>query len=268
MDPAQGHTPEPKNTAKPAKTAELTNIAKPVDTAKPAKTAGPAKTAEPTELQRRLRNVRSPRPILGRDQLANLTQRQRELLDALGPLFSEGFADMTMADIASRLGCSLRTLYGLAPSRDELVLTVLDTHLWHVGRSAMARLDPNAEPLDALRAYLDAATDAVQGATTAYARDLGSMASAQRRNQEHADYVVAISKTLLDWAVERGDIEPVDTAAVARTLATVGADFIRPEVMATLHSTPKQAADELVDIILRGLTSATRTTNRPVRRKR
>jgi AcrR family transcriptional regulator len=206
-----------------------------------------------SELQRRLRALPAPRPVLSREAVAQLTDRQRELLAQLGSLFADGFAELTMAEIAARLGCSLRTLYGVAPSRDELVLTVLDTHLWQVGREAMATVDPDAAPLVALRSYLAAATVAVAGTTSAYARDLGSMAAAQRRNAEHADYVVAVCRALLDWAIERGDIAPVDTAAVARTLATLGQDYIRPDVLPSLVSSPKAAADEMVDIILRGL---------------
>jgi AcrR family transcriptional regulator len=207
----------------------------------------------PSELVRRLRAVPSPRPMLTRDQVARLTDRQRELLRELGRLFADGFADFTMAEIAGRLGCSLRTLYGLAPSRDELVLTVVDTHLWRIGREAMAAIEPDMAPLDALRAYLSAATVAVSATTEAYARDLGAMPAAQRRNGDHADYVVAVTRTLLDLAVERGDIADVDTAAVARVLANLGQDFIRPEVLPTLRSSPKVAADEVVDIVLRGL---------------
>jgi AcrR family transcriptional regulator len=191
--------------------------------------------------------------MLSRDDLRRLTDRQRDLLSQLGALFAEGFADLTMSEIAGRLNCSLRTLYGLAPSRDELVLTVVDTHLWRIGREAMAAIDPAMAPLDAIRAYLAAATVAVSGTTQAYSRDLASMPAARRRNGDHADYVVAVTRTLLDLAVEQGDIAPVDTAAVARTLANLAQDFISPEVMATLRSSPKVAADGVVDIILRGL---------------
>lgn len=206
-----------------------------------------------SELERRLRALPAPRPILSRDDVARLSPRQREILDQLGSLFRDGFADLTMAALASRLGCSLRTLYGLAPTRDELVLTVVDRYLWEVGREAMAAIDPAAPPLDALRAYLSAATVAVAKTSEGYARDLSAMPAAQRRNNAHADYVVAVTRTLLDLAVERGEVGDVDTAAVARVLATVGQDFIRPEVLATLRSSPKAAADEVVDIILRGL---------------
>lgn len=191
--------------------------------------------------------------MLSRDDLAALTDRQRELLGELGRLFRDGFAHLTMADIAGQLNCSLRTLYGLAPSRDELVLTVVDSHLWRIGRDARAAIEPDMAPLEAVRAYLSAATVAVSATTEAYARDLGAMAAAQRRNGDHADYVVAVTRTLLDLAVERGDIADVDTAAVARVLANLGQDFIRPEVIATLRSSPKVAADAVVDIVLAGL---------------
>ena len=208
---------------------------------------------EAGELERRIRAVPVPRPMLSRDDVRRLTDRQREILSQLGALFADGFEHLTMAEIAGELGCSLRTLYGLAPSRDELVLTVVDVHLWRVGREAMAAIDPDLAPLDAVRAYLSAATVAVNGTTEAYSRDLAAMPAARRRNGDHADYVVAVTRTLLDWAVERGDIAPVDTAAVAQTLAGRAQDFIRPEVMATLASSPKAAADEVVDLILRGL---------------
>jgi len=204
-------------------------------------------------LEERLRAIPAPRPMLSRDDVHRLTDRQRELLTQLGSLFRDGFADLTMSEIAGRLNCSLRTLYGLAPSRDELVLTVVDTHLWRVGREAMAAITPDMAPLDAIRTYLSAATVAVSGTTEAYSRDLAAMPAARRRNGDHADYVVAVTRTLLDLAVERGDIAPVDTAAVAHALATLGQEFIRPEVMATLRTPPKDAADAVVDLILRGL---------------
>jgi len=213
-----------------------------------------------SELEARLRALPAPRPMLSRDDLHRLTDRQREILAQLGMLFRDGFADLTMSEIAARLNCSLRTLYGLAPSRDELVLTVVDTHLWRVGREAMAAIGPEMAPLDAIRTYLSAATVAVSGTTEAYSRDLAAMPAARRRNGDHADYVVAVTRTLLDLAVGRGDIAEVDTAAVAHTLATVGQEFIRPEVMATLRTPPKDAADTVVDLILRGLAAPDRTT--------
>ena len=57
--------------------------------------------AEPTELVRRLRAVPAPRPMLSRDEVRRLTDRQREILSQLGALFADGFEHLTMAEIAA-----------------------------------------------------------------------------------------------------------------------------------------------------------------------
>ena len=207
------------------------------------------------ETQQRLRGVRRPRPVLGRERERALTDRQRELLDQMEHLFANGFADLTMAGLAARLNCSLRTLYALAPSRDELVLVVVDRSLWRTGREARSAIGHDLAPLDAVRAYLEAATVAVSGWTEAFARDLAAVPAAQQLAGEHNEYLFAVTRTLLDLAAERGDIPDVDTAAVSRVLAGLGGFFSRPDIIPTLRSSPKEAADEVVDLVLRGLVS-------------
>ena len=119
------------------------------------------------------------------------------------------------------------------------------------------RATPSAttSPLDAVRAYLEAATVAVSGWTEAFARDLAAVPAAQQLAGEHNEYLFAVTCTLLDLAVERGDIPDVDTAAVSRVLAGLGGFFSRPDVIPTLRSSPKEAADGVVDLVLRGLLS-------------
>jgi AcrR family transcriptional regulator len=207
------------------------------------------------ETQRRLQAVRRPRPVLGRERERALTDRQRELLDQMEHLFANGFADLTMAGLAARLNCSLRTLYALAPSRDELVLIVVDRSLWRTGRVARDAIAQDLAPLDAVRAYLEAATVAVSGWTEAFACDLAAVPAARELAGEHNEYLFAVTRTMLDLGVERGDIPDVDTAAVARVLAGLGGFFSRPDVIATLRSSPKAAADAVVDLVLRGLMS-------------
>jgi AcrR family transcriptional regulator len=207
------------------------------------------------DVRRRLGAVRRPRPIMGRDRERALTDRQRELLDQMEHLFAGGFATLTMAELAARLNCSLRTLYALAPSRDELVLVVVDRNLWRVGRAARDALRADLAPLDAVRAYLEAATVAVSDWTEAFARDLAAVPAAQELKDGHNEYLFDVARTLLDLAMERGDIADVDTAAVARVLAGLGRFFSRPRVISGLESSPKEAADQVVDLVLRGLRS-------------
>lgn len=205
------------------------------------------------EIEERLRAVPAPTPVLSRARERELTERQRQLLDELGRVFEGGFAHLTMAELAASLNCSLRTLYALAPSRDELVLIVVDRNLWRVGRSARDAVRPGMKPMDALRAYLEAATFAVSKITEPFARDLAAVPAAQRLNDGHDQYLLNVIRTLLELAVERREAPDMDTAAVALVLAGLGRRFAQPDVIPTLRSSPKEAADDVVDLVLRGL---------------
>ncbi|HIG01668.1 MAG TPA: TetR/AcrR family transcriptional regulator [Myxococcales bacterium] len=210
--------------------------------------------AEEAKPRIRLPGVRPPKPLLPLEIERRLTNRQRELLDELESLVvGEGLADVTMAQIAARVNCSLRTLYGISPSKDELVLTVTDRRLHRIGRAAIASLDPSLPPLEALRAYLAAANEAVRDEQGEMVRTLVELPGAKRLFDTHENYLTGIVQSLLDRAVEQGDIAPLDTAAVAHVLAGLGQEFSRSSVHPVIEKTPKQTADDLTEIILRGL---------------
>ena len=202
----------------------------------------------------RLPGVRPPRPLLPPETERRLTQRQRQVLDALEDLVVRGgLAERTMAQIAARLNCSLRTLYGISPSKDELVLTVIDRRLHRIGRAAIGALDAASPPLEALRRYLGAVNEAVQPATAEFARDFAGVPGADRLLDAHEGYVIAVTRSLLERAVAEARIAPIDTAALAHVLGGLGREFSRPSVMAAIAATPKQTADRVTEILLRGL---------------
>jgi AcrR family transcriptional regulator len=205
----------------------------------------------------RFPGVRAPEPLLPPETEERLTERQRQLLDELEKLVAaEGLADLTMAQIAAQVNCSLRTLYGIAPSKDELVLTVVDRRLHRIGRRAIEALDASLSPLDALRTYLRAANEAVQPTTVAFSRDFAAVPGARRLLDAHEGYVIAVTRSLLERAVADGQIAPVDTASLAHVLGGLGREFARPEVAALAKASPKHTADAIAEIILRGLAGA------------
>ncbi len=179
----------------------------------------------------------------------------RIVLDGLREVFAEGFAHLTMGEIASATQCSLRTLYDLAPSKNDLVRLMVDRQLWGIGRRAMAAIEPDMAPLDSIRMYLRAAHIAVVDTTESFAADASADSGTNAIQRSHADYLIDVTRALLDEAVERGDIANVDTAAVARVMANVGADFASPTVLRTLRTSPKAAADTIVDLMIQGLTT-------------
>ncbi len=202
----------------------------------------------------RFPGVRPPKPLLAAETESRLTVRQRKLLDQLEALVaSEGLAELTMAEIAAQVNCSLRTLYGIAPSKDELVLAVVDRRLRRIGRAAIGQLDATLAPLDALRAYLRATNEAVQPTTFAFARDFAQVSGAKQLLDAHEGYVIAVTQSLLDRAVTEGDIAPVDTTSLAHVLGSLGREFGRPEVSEAAAESPKATADAITEILIRGL---------------
>lgn len=212
--------------------------------------------AAPKEGRQRVRfaNVRAPKPVLGTETMERLTPRQHEVFEQLEDLVqNEKISDLTMSQIAAALGCSLRTLYGISPSKHELVLAAADRNLRRIGKAAIDALDPQMAPLEMLRAYLTAANNADEPIQMIYARELASIPAAKRMIDGHEDYVAAVTKSMLDRAVELGDIPPIDTAPVAHVLGGLLREFGRSDVRETIGQSPKKAANDLTEIILRGL---------------
>jgi len=202
----------------------------------------------------RLPDVPVPKPRLSRDAEQALTSRQLEILDALEQwVLRGGFADVTMAEIARGMGCSLRTLYGIAPSKDELVLTVLDRRLHRFGREASHALELDEPPLARLRAYLRATNRAVQPTTAAFSQDFATVPGAAELNESHANYVVAITCALLEEAVADGEIAPLNAPAIAHVLGRLGNDFARARLADIVRGSPQKTADAAAEIILDGL---------------
>jgi AcrR family transcriptional regulator len=222
-------------------------------------------TLASTDTDGRLRfpGVRAPKPLLSAEAERQLSPRQLELLDELEKRLARGgIADLTMAELAAHVNCSLRTLYGIAPTKDELLLTVVDRRLRRIGRAAIECLDASMAPLTALRTYLQAANEAVQPESIAMSADFAKVPGAGRLFAAHESYVIALAQSMLDRAVAEGEIAPVDTAAVAHVLGGLGREFANPEVAAIAKASPKDTADAIADLIVEGLRA-----NRKVKRE-
>ena len=202
----------------------------------------------------RLPGVRPPKRRLSEKDVRRLTARQRELLDQLEELVTrKGVAERTMAEIAAHVNCSLRTLYGIAPSKEELVLAIVDRRLHRIGRKAIASIDPSLSSLQALQSYLEQANQAVQPEAIAFAEELAALPGAKRLLDAHERYVIAVTRSLLERAAAEGEIEAVDTGAVAHVLGGLGREFARPALAEVAAESPKATADAITAIILRGL---------------
>jgi len=67
----------------------------------------------------------------------NLGKRHIEVMDDLEKILDQGESFSTMSELAKTLKISLRTLYEIAPSKEELIVATVDRVLKKHGKIAM-----------------------------------------------------------------------------------------------------------------------------------
>lgn len=185
---------------------------------------------------------------------SELTDRGREILDLLGHMFvEEGFSHLTISDLASRLECSRRTLYELAPNRSELVLVAIDRRLRRIGRVAAEYLRTIDEPFDLLTRFMLVGRSEIHLASHRFSEDVARTPAAARLVDAHLRYHVAIVRSILEHGIERGTFRPVNTRVVAEIIDGAFAKFNGPDFLRESQMTFEDATEELVDLLRHAL---------------
>ena len=103
------------------------------------------------------------------------TARQLDLLDRLTDLLlAEGFAHLTLDQMAGRLRCSKTTLYALADSKDQLAVRVVGHFFRRCTTLVEARVSARRAPRRRLEAYLDAIAEALEPASRQFITDVAA----------------------------------------------------------------------------------------------
>ena len=180
-------------------------------------------------------------------------KRREELLDALEALIlAEGFAHVRIGTLAERLHCSRSTLYKLAPSKSELLVTVYQRWYDRVISDSIAQAELEMTCADKIvRLGKVAGRWQAQG-SPAFWRDV-------RDTPEMADVLNAARavgfKTVqrfLDEGIATGTVRPINTAYVGY-LVWMGATVSRdPDLMAEFGLTTDEALTQLGEVVAHG----------------
>lgn len=201
--------------------------------------------------------VRQAPPRLGISE-RRLTDRQREILDQLEILFLEhGFATFTIRELADRLSCSRRTLYDLAPSKDELTLFVIDRRLRRTGHHAAEALQLVDDPAQRLRSFVLAGASRLRATTLRYQEDIANWPPAQRLIAAHHRYAAAIVADIIQDGIDRGHFRPIRPTFVATVIDASLERFQHPTILREQHTTFEDAVHEIVELLLPALTKPT-----------
>lgn len=172
-------------------------------------------------------------------------RRREQLLDGLIDLFlAEGFRQFTLDDLADRLACSKTTLYGLAPSKEQLITVVVRAFFRRSTERVEQAVEEHSDPAGRLEAYLVAIAGELSPASARFYDDLDHVgpageiyarntASAARRvrelvqetdvSPETAVFAGAVVAQVME-AIQRGRIKELtdlDDATAYRSLSAL-----------------------------------------------
>ncbi|AII07763.1 TetR family transcriptional regulator [Rhodococcus wratislaviensis] len=150
------------------------------------------------------------------------TRRRTQLFDALVDLILvEGFAHLTLDEIANRLRCSKSTLYTLAGSKEQLVRAATV----HFFRRATEDVESHIEPITGARAritaYLSAVGNALSAASDQFMADLDAFPPAREVYERNTQFAAARVQELITEGVAGGDFRDVHAAFAADLAATM-----------------------------------------------
>jgi AcrR family transcriptional regulator len=176
---------------------------------------------------------------------ADAARNRRLVLDAAHNAFTRNGVTASLDDVARAAGVGPGTLYRHFPTRDELVLAVIDDGLTDLHRLGTELLD-DPDPVDALRRWLDAYI-AQGGMFEGLARTLASPPPPADGEPSTCMLARSAGAALVDRAVAAGlirrDIDFADVLDLAAAIVWVGDQPERDQ----------HQRDRLVRVVLDGL---------------
>ncbi|WP_433801167.1 TetR/AcrR family transcriptional regulator [Actinomycetospora sp. CA-084318] len=182
--------------------------------------------------------------------------RRDELADALVELvLAEGFAGFTLDDVAARLRCSKRTLYGLAGSKEQLVTAAVVRFFRAATERVEAAVATRSEPADRLAAYLRAVSAELAPASAAFFEDVASFAPAADIYQRNTRVAARRVREIITEGVESGAFRDVHVAFAAEVVASTMEAIQQRRIAATTGLDDAEAYEQLATLLVRGLRS-------------
>ena len=209
-----------------------------------------------SEQAREVRNrsllVGAPRPLLSQRAEAALGARHRAVLDGLQQLLADGeLGTLTIGELATRLGCSRRTLYELAPSKEQLFLLVVDRLMHRIGHTAIAAVDPDAPASVQLRQYATASLRYSFG-PDAY-DDVAEVPGASRARDRHHRFATSVIERIVATGIDRGEFRATNASIAASVILASTVHLARPDVLDDLGVPLEDAIGQMLDLALAGL---------------
>ena len=185
------------------------------------------------------------------------SERRQEILDSVTAIFlKEGFRAVAMTDLVTSARCSRRTLYEIAPTKEQLFLLVIDSLWRRVGEQARtaALLDP--DPVERIRIFLTKSSEVFNPPLATLLADVNASPPARRLFDDYVDDVFGFLVDIIGAGVAGGQFRAVDTRIAAEMLVAAGARITEQSWEGEVDD--REALLVAIDVILGGLVAPDR----------
>lgn len=182
------------------------------------------------------------------------SDRQKELLADLEALFfASGFRTITVDEIAARLKCSKRTLYEIAPSKQELFVLVIESWLDRIRHKGWQGALKHDDPEQRMMAYLEPGVIETRAASRQFLADLQSYRPALTLLEAHQAQRTNVLKEIIEDGISRGRFKAFHSALVAEIFLAAVNRINEPTMLEQTGVEFSQAFDEFFRILTTGL---------------
>lgn len=180
--------------------------------------------------------------------------RSAELLDALIELYlRDGFLGFGIGELAARLRCSRSSLYQVASSKEQIIVTAVRRYFQRAAERIEARVE--AEPSAGLRlqAYLSAVSDELAPASEQFYADLADYPPARDLYEQNTRLAAQRVQDIIVAGVAAGALRPVNARFVGAAVAEVMQATQAGRIEAAAGLSDAEAYRELADLVYRAL---------------
>ena len=182
------------------------------------------------------------------------TARQAALRDQLVDLvLAEGFARLTLDEVAARLGCSKRTLYALADSKEQLATLAVRDFFRRATDHVETAIARTRSPARRVTRYLQAVAEALRPASRAFRDDLARFAPAREIYEQNTVAAAARVRALLNEGTRAGTFRNVPAAFVAEVVTATMRRITSGEIGAATGLDDAEAYAQLARLVVAGV---------------
>lgn len=180
-----------------------------------------------------------------------LTTRQRQLVGELLDLFlAEGFAQLTLDDIAARLGCSKRTLYALADSKEQLAVRTVRYFFKRATEQVEAAIVRTRTPAARVTRYLEAVAAALRPAGPEFMHDVDRQAATREVYEQNTVAAAVRVRELIDEGIKAGAFRKVSAVFVGEVVTATMRRITSGELGRATGLDDAQAYAELAKLVV------------------